>query len=641
MQNSLKYLVRKLSLLLSIAFFLCGCIAESEDKASKTQNTEWTIFIYGHADHNLTPGMVKDFQEMISAKLNSKIKVILAVDLDDSVLSSTVGTGVYEILGGGKSKLIESYPEQNFDDPSVLEFHVKSAFSKYPSKKRGVILWNHGSSWDGGFGGDTQNGTNSSPGGLSIHQIKSVLQSVASQLNLGVKPFDFISFDTCLMGDVQTASELKDLSKYFFASAELDYGDGWDYNSALTIIASLSASSINQLAPLIVSSWNSHHMNKGEMDENLRTQVALDFSKMDSFILQMNNLLANYKNSSLPELGKALKRSSPGYGISSENEALIKPQSYRDVGQFLSLLANSSDASLAADSGALLSFAQEELIKAQSLGDVRSGSQLGLSIESRILSDWTSKKSDYLNLFWDNQTDWSVLLDDLTSASVADNSPPTLSTSIINNTNPTSINKPRVSFSTNNADVDMVQVILKLTSSGVDYSLGLLGFGFVEDQSSYYFDWDGKYLELSNGTTSSLISLALQNAPGLNSEGDTLAVAYKIPGVVTDGTKSLVVDLIGYESPLSTIAVTINGQISTFKISDVAGAGFSFVPYIYKNQVPYFEVMTPIPIGTGVSGLELVEKSAPAGPYKIQTQLSDVWTNTSVDSDNVTVVNPF
>ena len=163
----------------------------------------------------------------------------------------------------------------------------------------------------------------------------------------------------------------------------------------------------------------------------------------------------------------------------------------------------------------------------------------------------------------------------------------------------------------------------------------------MEDQSSYFYYWNGKYLRLSNGTTSSLVSIALQSAPGMNSAQEVLAVGYQIPGIITDGSNSISANMIGYDSPLSTIALEVNGQIATFEISDLAGAGLSFVPVIYKNQAPYFELMTSIPLGAGVSGLELVEVSAPAGSYKIETRLSDVWMNTSVDSDNVTVVTPF
>jgi hypothetical protein len=611
-------------------------IAEREPTTS-----EWTIFIYGHADHNLSPAMIIDYQEMIAANLNSRVKVILAVDLDDSSYGSTMGTKVYEILGGGKSRLIGSYSEQNFDDPTVLESHMLSAFSNYPSNKRGIILWDHGGSWDGGFGGDSQNDTDSAPTPLTIYQIKTVLQSVASQLNLGSSPFDFLSFDTCLMGNVESTSEYKDLAKYYFASAELDFGDGWDYAGALSLFGSSPNSSIVQLAPLIVDSWNSHHMNATPEDEKIRTQIAVDLSKLDSFMLQMNSLLSNYQITSLPEMGKALKRSGPGYGIVSETQALMKPQSYRDVGQFLSLLANSSNTSLSEDSTALLNYAQEQLVKAQSLGDIRIGSQLGFSIESRILSDWVGVRSEYLSLHWNDQTNWSALLDDMTSASVYDGVAPALSTTASNNTNPTSINKPRVSFSTNDSDVDKVELILKLTNSGVDYSLGLIGFAFVDDQSSYYFDWDGKFLSLSNGSTSSLVTLALQGAPGLNSDGDVLAVGYKIPGVLTDGTDSLTAYLIGYESPITTIALEVNGQIGSFEISQLAGSGLSFIPAVYKNQFPYFELMTEMPLSAGLLGMELVEESAPAGTYKIETRLSDVWMNTAVESDNVNVVTPF
>ena len=148
---------------LLILFVSCKGGGDAKTELANIDNsTEWTIFIYGHADHNLTPSMIVDYQEMLAANLSSRVKVILAVDLDDSRLGSSLGTTVYEILGNGNSNLLSSSSEENFDDPAVLEAHMMTAFSSFPSKKRGVILWDHGGSWDGGFGGDHQNGTVSS-----------------------------------------------------------------------------------------------------------------------------------------------------------------------------------------------------------------------------------------------------------------------------------------------------------------------------------------------------------------------------------------------------------------------------------------------------------------------------------------------
>jgi hypothetical protein len=141
-------------LLLLILTISCGGGGGGGVGGSEVDNrAEWTIFIYGHADHNLTQSMLTDIDEMIQANIDDKVKVILAVDLDDSQYGSTFGTKVYEFVNGEERKLLVSSSEENFDDPEVFKNHLKYAFENYPSKKKGIILWNHGGSWDGGFGG--------------------------------------------------------------------------------------------------------------------------------------------------------------------------------------------------------------------------------------------------------------------------------------------------------------------------------------------------------------------------------------------------------------------------------------------------------------------------------------------------------
>ena len=181
----------------------------------------------------------------------------------------------------------------------------------------------------------------------------------------------------------------------------------------------------------------------------------------------------------------------------------------------------------------------------------------------------------------------------------------------------------------------------KKSISGIDYDIGLVGYGFVENQNTYNFEWDGKFFTLSNGTETSLISLGLQGTPGLNMNGDTLALGYQIQGLISNGVNTFSARIIGYESPLKSIVVTVNEQDGVFDISELSGAGFSFVPYLLKNQSPYFELMTPIQLTTGLTELNLDSMSAPAGTYKLETNLSDLWGNSSNDSDTVIVGTPF
>ena len=63
---------------------------------------------------------------------------------------------------------------------------------------------------------------------LHLTDIEHALQSSSSLIPNG---FEFVGFDACLMGTVETAAMLVPYAKYLIASQELEPGYGWDYTS--------------------------------------------------------------------------------------------------------------------------------------------------------------------------------------------------------------------------------------------------------------------------------------------------------------------------------------------------------------------------------------------------------------------------
>ena len=140
-----------------LLMFASGC--GSGGAATQT----WTIFVYGHGDHKLTGELADDITKMTAATLTSDVSIIVAADYnaalkDNNGVNYPTGTKWYSITSGAKT-LIRDVPEQNLDDPAILTEAVTYAFTHYPATHYGVIMWDHGGSWDRGFGGDTQDGT--------------------------------------------------------------------------------------------------------------------------------------------------------------------------------------------------------------------------------------------------------------------------------------------------------------------------------------------------------------------------------------------------------------------------------------------------------------------------------------------------
>lgn len=665
--------MKSLVIIIFSLFILNSCV---EDKGSSRQGSlfnpkkitdgslaDWTIAIYANADNNLATTFLSDFMEMNKTSgLGKNINVIVIVDYDaqrtipNSPNKFPTGTVVYKIIGNDlEPAQLMVTAEENFDDPKILSKHLTYAFQKYPAKKRGIIMWDHGGAWDGGFGGDSQNGTSLNVQNLSVLQIKSALAEVALSLNLGAKPFEFLDFDTCLMGNLESAYEFKNIAKYYSASAEIDYGRGHDYAKYFSIFANNSKKNFSDLAPDIIKSWDNHHKDAGISDKYLRTKSIIETSKLDGLASNLHEfvsaLIASLNNNQLNYIDflKKITWASPGFGSKIEDDTST-PVTLRDAGHIFSLLTNTVDP-IVNEAANSITESLGTVIKAKSLGDIRLGNQVGLSVESTIGPKWTNDKRDkYLTFQWSYDSSWNELLDLIASNYDLDVGPPTLATSIANSANPDSINKPKISFTTVDADVERAYVMAySADGSGNLLNLGLIGHSFVENGFVYNFSWDGKLVTLTNGVETSFIAIELLTLPGKNLNGDVVGGFFKIRGKLTKGTENYSCDLIGpvSSSELSDLIIyNDNGATIPLNISQLAGQGYSFTPQLVfspaggGSQVKMDQ--TPIQLTTGLNSLEINSNtSAPAGNYILGTVLIDVWTKFSVEVKPLMIVTPF
>jgi hypothetical protein len=139
----------------------------------------WTIFVYGHGDHNLSPALLRDFAEMNRAQLTDNVRVVFFSDWkrghqDPDGDGRELPGGCVLVPGGGQpdqgrggGRRGRARPRQpDGDGPREIEL----GFRAYPADRYGLIMWDHGGSWFGGFGGDTDNETHEG-NPLSVDQV--------------------------------------------------------------------------------------------------------------------------------------------------------------------------------------------------------------------------------------------------------------------------------------------------------------------------------------------------------------------------------------------------------------------------------------------------------------------------------------
>ena len=172
-----------------------------------------------------------DLMEMANATLSDNVNVIVYTGgckaWKNSIVSSSVNQ-IYKVVGGGKLECLESnMGTAAMTDPKTLESFIDYAHSNYPANRNILIFWDHGGGSVSGYGYDEKNPNS---GSMDLAEISSALK------NAGIK-YDFIGFDACLMGSLETDLMAAQYADYLIGSEETEPGIGWSYTDWLTALS--------------------------------------------------------------------------------------------------------------------------------------------------------------------------------------------------------------------------------------------------------------------------------------------------------------------------------------------------------------------------------------------------------------------
>lgn len=170
-----------------------------------------------------------DLAEMTKASISDQVNLIVETGgtktWKNSIISHKTNQR-YKVVEGGLNRIEDNLGQKNMVDPDTLVDFISYSVEAYPADRYQLILWDHGGGSLTGFGYDELN-----PGDhMDLGEIKYALDKA------GVK-FDFIGFDACLMGTLETALMLEPYADYMIASEELEPGIGWYYTEWLTALS--------------------------------------------------------------------------------------------------------------------------------------------------------------------------------------------------------------------------------------------------------------------------------------------------------------------------------------------------------------------------------------------------------------------
>ncbi|WP_291423247.1 clostripain-related cysteine peptidase [Deinococcus sp.] len=475
--------------------------------AAQQAPVPWTVAVYLDADHNLDSSALTDLEEMAAAGPLKNVRVVYQLDRNDDEGGASPGVerGVIE---NGKRVSVQRLPELNSDDAQNVSSFLTWAYKAYPSAHHGLIMWDHGGQWDGGFGGDTHGPgvSEDQPGTLTPEAFSRATGQALK--NLGIQKLDFLAFDTCLMGGAELVAQFAPLTRLYIADAEIDYGDGWNYAPTLQALNRTPEQNMTTFGAQEVKFWEAQHRSSPS-DRLYGVHAAYDTSRWPATQAALNTFAASLtKAFASPQTAGYLWRArgeAIQYDFSDDGRpGTTRP--YVDLGHFADRVGQYTPDATLKGQAAALSAAIKQLIVAKSVGQKRLAAS-ALSVyfpthQNTVPDGGTLKR--YAALPMNAGTGWLGLQRAWTAAVKADTTPPQLK-----NADMTRVNKDgsaHFEFTAAGADVYAVMASL-YRKNGPDayfdygdvYYTRLVG-------GDYEFDWEPQAWTMTDGVQSTYVT---------------------------------------------------------------------------------------------------------------------------------------
>jgi hypothetical protein len=188
----------------------------------------------------------RDIAEMLAAPLGDRVRLVLQTGGASSWETPGIEGGVcqrFELRDGVLQKKEDLGSFSTVEPEAVADF-IRWASEHYPANRNILIFWDHGGGTAMGFGCDPYYPDDT----LRLSEIGQALRDG------GVK-FDFIGFDACLMGTVETAYLLEPYADYLIASEETEPAAGWSYTRWLTELCQNSSLPTPETARVIIDDF--------------------------------------------------------------------------------------------------------------------------------------------------------------------------------------------------------------------------------------------------------------------------------------------------------------------------------------------------------------------------------------------------
>ena len=255
--------------------------------AAEDTDTTFTLLVYmiGSDLESVDGAASSDIAELLAAKPSGNLRVLLQTGGAERWYTEGISADKlqrHEIKGSSLT-LCEELPNAQASLPETLHDFLSWGLQYAPADRYAVILWDHGGGATLGYGLDDYYPEAT----LSLADLHTAFEGLPAH-------FDFIGFDACLMGTMETALAFSPYADYLIASEEFEPSTGWFYTDWVSALAQNPSIPAKDLGISIVDDFVSEK-NAGPYD--FCTLALIDLQKIPALYDSVREWYQGYYSS--------------------------------------------------------------------------------------------------------------------------------------------------------------------------------------------------------------------------------------------------------------------------------------------------------------------------------------------------------
>ncbi|MCF0177820.1 MAG: hypothetical protein HUJ90_04265 [Bacteroidales bacterium] len=293
-----------------VVSIMSACHIIEVNPAGKTTQIKNSVLIYMAANNSLSSYVEPNKEQMFNSTIpgkNDDSVLLIFTHIKGSEDAPSLRRYYKDSEGVVHGELIASYPEVSFSsaDADCLKRVLDDADRRFPAQHRGLVLWSHASGW-------VPPGYFSKPTDLSKQELELFMQLSAAdtapvrdirsfaidgsteidiiELAKAIdRKYDYICFDSCLMGTVEVAYQLRNCCNYMIASPTEVLADGYPYDKIMPYLLDGTKENLVQLSKDFFN-YYAYHSNKSYQNVTISL---VDCTKLETLASVCNSIFGN------------------------------------------------------------------------------------------------------------------------------------------------------------------------------------------------------------------------------------------------------------------------------------------------------------------------------------------------------------